>query len=61
MSSFTEKELAYLLGERRLARLATVGADGMPSIAASAPSSARFQSDGVADSSLSTSSIRPIA
>lgn len=30
MSAFTEAELAYLHGERRLARLATVGPDGMP-------------------------------
>ncbi|MDQ3692338.1 MAG: PPOX class F420-dependent oxidoreductase [Chloroflexota bacterium] len=30
MSNFTENELSYLLGERRLARLATVGPDGMP-------------------------------
>jgi pyridoxamine 5'-phosphate oxidase family protein len=29
MSAFTEGELRYLLGERRLARLATVGMDGM--------------------------------
>lgn len=27
MASFTEKELDYLLGERRLGRLATVDAD----------------------------------
>ncbi len=33
MSSFTESELAYLLGERRLARLATIGKDGMPHVA----------------------------
>jgi pyridoxamine 5'-phosphate oxidase family protein len=33
MSVFTETELSYLLGERRLARLATVGADGTPHIA----------------------------
>jgi pyridoxamine 5'-phosphate oxidase family protein len=33
MSSFTESELRYLHGERRLARLATVGPDGMPHIA----------------------------
>jgi len=30
VSNFTEDELSYLLGERRLARLATVGSDGMP-------------------------------
>jgi pyridoxamine 5'-phosphate oxidase family protein len=29
---FTEAELAYLRGERRLARIATVGADGMPHV-----------------------------
>lgn len=33
MSAFNELELAYLLGERRLARLATVGKDGMPHVA----------------------------
>ena len=33
MSVFTETELSYLLGERRLARLATVGADGTPHVA----------------------------
>lgn len=33
MSAFTERELAYLQGERRLARLATVGADGTPHVA----------------------------
>ncbi len=32
MSAFTEDELAYLRGERRLARLATVGADGTPHV-----------------------------
>ncbi len=32
MGLFTEAELAYLQGERRLARLATVGPDGMPHI-----------------------------
>jgi pyridoxamine 5'-phosphate oxidase family protein len=32
MSTFTEAELAYLQGERRLARLATVGPDGMPHV-----------------------------
>jgi len=32
MSIFTQAELAYLHGERRLARLATVGSDGMPHI-----------------------------
>jgi pyridoxamine 5'-phosphate oxidase family protein len=33
VNPFTESELAYLQGERRLARLATVGPDGMPHIA----------------------------
>ena len=33
MSVFTEAELAFLQGERRLARLATVGRDGTPHIA----------------------------
>ncbi|AYY12034.1 PPOX class F420-dependent oxidoreductase [Actinobacteria bacterium YIM 96077] len=33
MGVFTELELDYLRGERRLARLATVGADGMPHVA----------------------------
>ena len=32
MSAFTHAELAYLQGERRLARLATVGPDGTPHI-----------------------------
>ena len=32
MSSFSDSELDYLLGERRLARIATVGADGMPHV-----------------------------
>jgi pyridoxamine 5'-phosphate oxidase family protein len=32
MGPFTDAELAYLQGERRLARLATVGPDGMPHI-----------------------------
>lgn len=32
MSIFTDAELDYLIGERRLARLATVGRDGMPHI-----------------------------
>lgn len=32
MSIFTENELRYLLGERRLARLATVGKDGTPHV-----------------------------
>jgi PPOX class F420-dependent enzyme/OxyR family protein len=31
-SLFTKAELTYLLGERRLARLATVGNDGMPHV-----------------------------
>jgi pyridoxamine 5'-phosphate oxidase family protein len=33
MSVFTNRELRYLQGERRLARLATVGPDGAPHIA----------------------------
>ena len=33
MSAFTEEELHYLTGERRLARLATVGKDGTPHVA----------------------------
>ena len=33
MNTFTEAELAYLTGERRLARLATVDPDGAPHIA----------------------------
>jgi pyridoxamine 5'-phosphate oxidase family protein len=32
MSAFTETELAYLLSQRRLARVATVGADGTPHV-----------------------------
>lgn len=32
MSVFTDTELAYLRGERRLARIATVGPDGMPHV-----------------------------
>ena len=32
MSAFGEHELAYLLGRRRLGRLATVGADGTPHV-----------------------------
>jgi pyridoxamine 5'-phosphate oxidase family protein len=32
MTTFTDKELAYLSGERRLGRLATVGADGTPHV-----------------------------
>jgi pyridoxamine 5'-phosphate oxidase family protein len=32
MSIFSDDELAYLQGERRLARLATVGADGTPHV-----------------------------
>lgn len=32
MSVFTESELGYLTGGRRLGRLATVGADGMPHV-----------------------------
>ena len=31
-SAFKEAELAYLIGERRLARVATVGADGTPHV-----------------------------
>ena len=33
MSVFTPAELGYLLGERRLARIATVGPDGTPHVA----------------------------
>ena len=33
MSAFIEEELRYLTGERRLARLATVGKDGTPHVA----------------------------
>jgi pyridoxamine 5'-phosphate oxidase family protein len=32
MSAFSEPELAYLTGERRLARVATVGRDGTPHV-----------------------------
>jgi len=32
MSAFSHAELAYLIGERHLGRLATVGADGMPHV-----------------------------
>ncbi len=32
MSAFTEEELRYLTGERRLARLATVGKDTTPHV-----------------------------
>lgn len=32
MSVFTDKEIAYLTGERRLARMATVGKDGTPHV-----------------------------
>lgn len=32
MSAFSDAELAYLRSERRLARVATVGADGMPHV-----------------------------
>jgi pyridoxamine 5'-phosphate oxidase family protein len=32
MSAFTDSELGYLTGERRLARLATVGQDGTPHV-----------------------------
>ena len=33
MSSFSDAELAYLKGERRLGRVATVGKDGTPHVA----------------------------
>jgi pyridoxamine 5'-phosphate oxidase family protein len=33
MNSFSPEELAYLTGERRLGRIATVGQDGMPHVA----------------------------
>lgn len=33
MNVFTDEELDYLQGERRLARIATVGQDGMPHVA----------------------------
>ena len=32
MSAFTDSELAYLVGKRRLARVATVGQDGTPHV-----------------------------
>ena len=32
MASFSDEELEYLLGEKRLGRLATVGSDGMPHV-----------------------------
>jgi pyridoxamine 5'-phosphate oxidase family protein len=32
MTAFSDSELAYLLGTRRLGRLATVGADGTPHV-----------------------------
>ncbi len=32
MSAFSDAELGYLLGDRRLARLATVGRDGTPHV-----------------------------
>jgi pyridoxamine 5'-phosphate oxidase family protein len=32
MSAFTEEQLGYLRGERRLARVATVGKDGTPHV-----------------------------
>jgi pyridoxamine 5'-phosphate oxidase family protein len=32
MSIFSDAEMAYLLGERRLARIATVGKDGTPHV-----------------------------
>jgi pyridoxamine 5'-phosphate oxidase family protein len=32
MSAFTDDELGYLLGGRKLARVATVGADGTPHV-----------------------------
>jgi pyridoxamine 5'-phosphate oxidase family protein len=33
MPSFTDDQLSYLTGERRLGRIATVGADGTPHVA----------------------------
>lgn len=39
MSVFTDKELDYLTGERRLGRIATVGADGQPHVV---PTSFRY-------------------
>ena len=32
MSAFSAEEVAYMTGERRLARIATVGADGTPHV-----------------------------
>jgi pyridoxamine 5'-phosphate oxidase family protein len=32
MGAFSPEEIAYMTGERRLGRLATVGADGMPHV-----------------------------
>ena len=32
MSAFSPEEVAYMTGERRLARIATVGADGTPHV-----------------------------
>ena len=32
MGAFNPDEIAYMTGERRLARIATVGADGMPHV-----------------------------
>ena len=32
MSAFTDEEVAYMTGERRLARIATVGSDGTPHV-----------------------------
>ncbi|HMJ38063.1 MAG TPA: PPOX class F420-dependent oxidoreductase [Verrucomicrobiae bacterium] len=32
MGAFSEEEVAYMTGERRLARIATVGAGGMPHV-----------------------------
>ncbi len=32
MSAFSAEEVAYMTGERRLARIATVGADGSPHV-----------------------------
>jgi pyridoxamine 5'-phosphate oxidase family protein len=32
MPSFTDNEIAYLTGERRLGRMATVGSDGTPHV-----------------------------
>lgn len=42
MSVFTDKELDYLTGERRLGRIATVGADGQPHVV---PTSFRYSQE----------------